>query len=269
MLSFLTGPDAAAQGSGKVFARDEMSLLERVQDLERSERDRRFERNAMRAEADSRAAELVALRKRIDSLEIMADQLLAELAHLKKQGHVCGSLNGNVHSSLEDATPRIVMDATHFNAVTKHFEANFVKISDFLAWVRETHDVIGRFWEVLTVAPGSTGSGSGVLDDKETSELSIVEETTAACQRLQCTVETLENLGLQINKQCLSSPTTNRSDGMNSSSRWDRHRPGTAEGAAVASSASSAERAQAATASHPAAKNRLLWNPDSQSETVE
>merc|ERR1719410_3096003 len=59
----------------------------------------------MRAEADSRAAELVALRKRVDSLEIMADRLLAELADLRKQGNVCGSLNGNVHSSLEDATP--------------------------------------------------------------------------------------------------------------------------------------------------------------------
>merc|ERR1712008_138876 len=229
----------------------------------------------MRAEADSRAAEVVALRKRIDSLENMADRLLAELAHLKKQGNVRGSLDGNAHRSLEDekwqATPRIVMDATHFAALTKHFEANFVKIADFLAWVRETHDVIGRLWEGLTVIPGSTGIGSGVLDDREASEMGLVEETTAACHRLQSTVQTLETLGQQINKQSLvpSALSPLGSNGMDSSSRWKR--ASTAEVAALGSSTSLAsnETSQAAMASRPVEKNRLLWNPDSQSQTVE
>jgi len=288
MLAFLTSPDAglAAKGSDGLSAEDgEANLLQRIQDLERAERDRRFERNAMRAEADSRAADFVALRKRVDSLEIMDDRFLAELADMRKR-----CLQPNVRGSLEEekwqgSTPRLVMDATHLSALSVHFEANFVKIPDFLGWVRETHDVIGRLWEVIAIFPASPGIGSGVLDS-ESPELALVEETTAACQRLQQTVQTLESLGLQINSQrqvssvpAASADSTARSDVMEGASRQEQYRVGTADGAVVGPLEPSTETIQAAAASEgkfpvarsgagpsrSVAKNRLLWNPDSQS----
>mmetsp|Transcript_37002 Transcript_37002/g.73231 ORF Transcript_37002/g.73231 Transcript_37002/m.73231 type:complete len:288 (+) Transcript_37002:39-902(+) len=287
MLGFLSGQDAAqaTQGSDAPVQPEEMMILQRIHNLEQAEKNRRFERNAFVAEADSKAIELFALRKRVDSLEVMADRILAELAQVRKEDDVRVSLGDNADGVVEDKQqnpqifPKLDMDATHLRALTDLLESNFVKISDFLAWVKETHEVIRQLWQAVEIIPESRGGASGVLDDRKLNKTGVAENTTAICQRLQQTVQTLRNSGVQM----ISPASTSMSD---STSRWERHRMGTADASVVGSPKLRTEQTRAATASeanegrasitmagtgvsHSVERRVSLRNTDSQSEPVE